>query len=130
MRPPDITPDNRADWLAERRATLGGSDLTALFFNVWGGPWKVWQSKCDPQPNKQTDDMFMGRAVESMLAEWFTNHHPDIEIADPGDYIPTDQRVELTEHGRGNTSVICFPLFQEEVQCLETQGLPVHILCP
>ena len=64
---------SRAEWLVERRKSLGGSDMGAVLgLNPWASPYTVWADKRGLLPDKEdTEAMRVGRDLEPYVAERF-----------------------------------------------------------
>ena len=65
---------SREDWLAERRNSLGGSDMGAVLgLNRWSSPYSVWAEKTGRLPPKEDSEaMRQGRDLEEYVASRFT----------------------------------------------------------
>lgn len=65
---------SREDWLAERRKSLGGSDIGAVLgLNKYSSPYAVWAEKTGRMPQKEDNEaMRQGRDLEQYVAERFT----------------------------------------------------------
>lgn len=65
---------SREDWLAERRNSLGGSDMGAVLgLNPWASPYSVWAEKTGKTTEKEeTEAMRIGRDLEDYVAQRFT----------------------------------------------------------
>lgn len=63
-----------ADWHADRRTGVGGSDSPALLgVSPWGGPMDVWLDKMGlSEPSTPTLPMWLGTRLEPLVAELFT----------------------------------------------------------
>lgn len=68
------TPEGRAEWLAERRKSLGGSDIgAALGLSKWRSPYAVWAEKSGLTPDEPDNEaMRQGRDLEEYVAERFS----------------------------------------------------------
>ena len=68
-----IKTDNRAQWLAERKKSLGGSDMGAVLgMNNYTSPMAVWMDKTGRLPEKeQTEWMRLGTDLEDYVAQRF-----------------------------------------------------------
>ena len=64
----------REEWLAERRNSLGGSDMGAVLgLNRWASPYSVWAEKTGRLPSKEDSEaMRQGRDLEEYVASRFT----------------------------------------------------------
>lgn len=64
---------SRADWLAERRKSLGGSDMGAVLgLNPYSSPYSVWAEKTGRLPDKEdTEAMRIGRDLEDYVCRRF-----------------------------------------------------------
>lgn len=64
---------SRADWLAERRKSLGGSDMGAVLgLNTYSSPYSVWAEKTGRLPDKEdTEAMRIGRDLEDYVCRRF-----------------------------------------------------------
>lgn len=64
---------SRADWLAERRKSLGGSDMGAVLgLNTYSSPYSVWAEKTGRIPDKEdTEAMRIGRDLEDYVCRRF-----------------------------------------------------------
>lgn len=62
------------DWLAQRRRSLGGSDVGAVLgLNQYATPYTVWAEKTGRLPPKEdTEAMRQGRDLEAYVAQRFT----------------------------------------------------------
>ena len=65
---------SRADWLAERRKSLGGSDMGAVLgLNPWRSPYAVWAEKTGKLvEDRETEAMRIGRDLEDYVARRFS----------------------------------------------------------
>lgn len=63
----------RADWLAERRNSLGGSDMGAILgLNRWRSPYTVWADKMGLLPEQEDSEaMRVGRDLEPYVLRRF-----------------------------------------------------------
>jgi len=65
-----MTPETRALWLAERRKSLGASDVAqVLGVSPYGGPWNVWASKVLGFDAAENIPMRVGTYLEPLVAE-------------------------------------------------------------
>ena len=64
----------REEWLAERRKSLGGSDIGGVLgMSSWSSPFSVWAEKTGKVPDKpDTEAMRIGRDLEDYVAKRFT----------------------------------------------------------
>lgn len=64
---------SREEWLAERKHSLGGSDVGALLgLNKWASPYTVWADKTGRVPEKEDNEaMRLGRDLEDYVAGRF-----------------------------------------------------------
>ena len=65
---------SREEWLAERKHSLGGSDMGAVLgLNRWASPLTVWADKTGRVPEKEDNEsMRLGRDLEGYVASRFT----------------------------------------------------------
>lgn len=65
---------SQEDWLAERRKSLGGSDIGAVLgLNKYSSPYAVWAEKTGRLPPKEDNEaMRQGRDLEQYVAERFS----------------------------------------------------------
>lgn len=65
---------SRADWLEERRKSLGGSDMGAILgMNPYRSPYMVWAEKTGRLPEGEDNEaMRQGRDLEEYVARRFT----------------------------------------------------------
>lgn len=65
---------SREEWLAERRKSLGGSDVAGILgMNEYSSPYSVWADKLGKLPEKEdTEAMRIGRDLEDYVAQRFT----------------------------------------------------------
>lgn len=65
---------SRADWLAERKKSLGGSDMGAVLgLNPWRSPYAVWAEKTGRlTEDRETEAMRIGRDLEPYVAQRFS----------------------------------------------------------
>lgn len=63
----------REQWLAQRRKSLGGSDMGAVLgLNKWASPYSVWADKTGRLPEKEdTEAMRQGRDLEEYIVSRF-----------------------------------------------------------
>lgn len=63
----------RAEWLAERRKGIGGSDVAAVLgLNPWRSPVQVWLDKMGQAPGEEeTEPMRWGKLLEPVIAAEF-----------------------------------------------------------
>lgn len=68
-----IKTNNRQEWLAERKKSLGGSDMGAVLgMNSYTSPMAVWMDKTGRLPEKeQTEWMRLGTDLEDYVAQRF-----------------------------------------------------------
>ena len=68
-----IKTNNREEWLAERKKSLGGSDMGAVLgMNSYTSPMAVWMDKTGRLPEKeQTEWMRLGTDLEDYVAQRF-----------------------------------------------------------
>ena len=64
---------SREDWLAERKQSLGGSDMGAVLgLNKWSSPFSVWAEKTGRLPDKPDNEaMRIGRDLEPYVLKRF-----------------------------------------------------------
>lgn len=64
---------SRADWLKERRNSLGGSDMGAVLgLNPWRSPYAVWAEKTGKLADEEENEaMRIGRDLEDYVAKRF-----------------------------------------------------------
>ena len=64
---------SRADWLEERRKSLGGSDMGAVLgLNPWRSPYAVWADKTGKLvEDRETEAVRIGRDLEDYVAKRF-----------------------------------------------------------
>lgn len=65
---------NRAEWLEERRKSIGGSDAaTIIGYNEWSSPYELWADKTGRIPPKtENEAMRIGHDLEDYVAKRFT----------------------------------------------------------
>lgn len=65
---------SREEWLAERRKSLGGSDMGAVLgFNKYSSPMTVWMDKTGRLPEKEiTEAIRLGNDLEDYVAKRFS----------------------------------------------------------
>ena len=63
----------RQDWLAERRHSLGGSDMGAVLgLSRWRSPYTVWADKMGLLPDQEDSEaMRIGRDLEPYVLQRF-----------------------------------------------------------
>ena len=68
---------SRADWLEERRKSLGGSDVGAILgLNRWRSPYSVWADKRGLLPDEPDNEaMRTGRDLEPYVLERMTENN-------------------------------------------------------
>ena len=64
---------SRAEWLAERRKSIGGNDAAAVIgLSRFASPYTVWLDKTGRLPDKgDTEAMRLGRDLEAYVAKRF-----------------------------------------------------------
>lgn len=64
---------SRAEWLLERKKSLGGSDMGAVLgLNPWASPYSVWAEKTGKVPDKEENEaMRLGRDLEDYVCHRF-----------------------------------------------------------
>jgi putative phage-type endonuclease len=69
-----IRTNNREEWLAERRKSLGGSDMGAVLgMSPFASPTTVWMDKTGKSPDKEPSEwMRLGTDLEEYVARRFT----------------------------------------------------------
>lgn len=62
---------SRAEWLEERRKSIGGSDAAGIIgLSQWSTPYTVWADKTGRLPDKEDNEaMRLGRDLEQYVAE-------------------------------------------------------------
>lgn len=84
--------DSRADWLAARTQSIGGSDIAVLLgISTWRTPIAVWATKVGAIPlddEEEARHQRIGHAMEPIIADEFT-HDTGIELVDFGDHAIT-----------------------------------------
>ena len=67
-------PMSRAEWLEERRHSIGGSDAAAVVgMNPYVTPYMLWADKTDRLPPKEDNEaMRQGRDLQWSVAERFS----------------------------------------------------------
>lgn len=65
---------SRSEWLAERRKSIGGSEIGAVLgLNSYAGPFSVWANKTGRLPDAEpTEAMIQGTAFEGYVAQRFS----------------------------------------------------------
>lgn len=82
----EVEPDT-PDWLVERRASIGASEVAAAVGeSTYGGtPLQVYLSKISARP-QPFDPMlsFIGHEAEPMVSKWVEQFHPEVGTVGPG----------------------------------------------
>lgn len=67
-------PLDRAAWLEQRRAGIGGSDIAAILgLSPWGNSLSVWLDKKGlSEPKPETPEMKMGHRLEPVIADMYS----------------------------------------------------------
>lgn len=66
-----MTPDERRDWLTDRRKGLGGSDAGAVLgLSPWKTPWDIFVDKIYGSEDEQTEIQKIGHWMEPILIEF------------------------------------------------------------
>ena len=66
---PDVSKLSRSEWLALRRNSLGGSDISSVLgLNRWRSPMEVWADKCGlPVANEMSEAALWGIRLEGLV---------------------------------------------------------------
>jgi len=94
---PNLCPDSetvfsghREDWLAKRRAGIGGSDISAILgMNKYSSPRDVWLSKTGQGKDAHSWPIVRGNALERPLLDWFAQ-----QTGRPVQSLPMQRNVE------------------------------------
>jgi putative phage-type endonuclease len=76
-----MNPEQRKEWLRERKSYLGGTDLSDIALSQLGlrgmrTPYQVWQEKVgevEPQDLSGEDRIDFGTRIEPLLRQWFSD---------------------------------------------------------
>lgn len=79
------TPEEvRAQWLAERRKGIGGSDAAAVLgLSKYSTPLTVWMEKTRrmvPEDISEKEPVYWGNVLEDVVASEFAKRHPELKV--------------------------------------------------
>jgi putative phage-type endonuclease len=79
-------PSGTAEWLEQRKNTIGGSDIAPILNkSPWTSCYALWARKTGLIPEQPTNDrMQLGNLFEPAIAEMYKLHHPDLTLHYPG----------------------------------------------
>lgn len=73
-----------AEWLAARRAGIGGSDIGALLgLSPWASPYDVWAAKVHGDTIEESDAMEWGKRLEPVIVNKWAEAHPEYTVTAP-----------------------------------------------
>lgn len=93
---------NSPEWYAARAQRMGGSRVAALLgLSPWESPFSVWcQMAGLVEPDKQNKEQARGHYLESGIADWFADQHPEFEVRKTGTFVHVDRDYQLTNPDR------------------------------
>lgn len=75
---------DNAEWLAQRKQGVGGSDVAAIMgLSKYKGPYALWAEKrglSDPEDISGKPAVEWGNRLESVIGEKYADEHPDREV--------------------------------------------------
>lgn len=91
-----------AEWLEARRAGVTASEIAALMgISPYESPLSLYHRKIgDLGEQPDTDAMSLGRYLESWVAGWFEQRHPEFLLGPSGLYANTDRPWQLATPDR------------------------------
>lgn len=91
----------RDQWLAERRKGIGASEIAAVLgISPWESPFSLYWRKVEGWATDDNDEMTAGRYAEPAVVQWFTDQHPEFELAWAGLYRHPDRPWQLATPDR------------------------------
>lgn len=133
---------DKAEWLRERRAGIGGSEVAAIMGeNHWNSPRQIWLSKMgmfDDKPPQQSEAARWGNLLETIVAdEWALRegrkyvHIPVILQDDERPYLLANiDGFTLSDDGLFITGILEVKTTSAYNQSIWENGpLPFHYLC-
>jgi len=84
-------------WHAARAARLGGSEVAAVLgLSKWTSPFTLWHRKAG-RVGEQRDnvDMQLGRLLEPVIGQAFTEAHPELRVCRTGTWVHRDRDWQL-----------------------------------
>lgn len=93
---------NTPEWDDARATRLGGSRMAALLgLSPWESPYSVWCLMAGlVQKDAQTRPQARGHYLESGIADWFADQHPEYQIRETGTYVHVDRDYQLANPDR------------------------------
>lgn len=90
------------EWHAARAQRLGGSRIAALLgLSPWESPYSVWcQMAGLVEKDKQTKEQARGHYLESGIAAWFADQHPEYQVREAGTYVHAERDYQLANPDR------------------------------
>lgn len=133
---------DKAEWLRERRAGIGGSEVAAIMGeNHWNSPRQIWMSKMgmfDDKPQQQSEAARWGNLLETVVAdEWALRedrkyvHIPVILQDDERPYLLANiDGFTLSSDGQVITGILEIKTTSAYNQSVWENGpLPFHYMC-
>lgn len=133
---------DKAEWLRERRAGIGGSEVAAIMGeNHWNSPRQIWMSKMgmfDDKPPQQSEAARWGNLLETVVAdEWALRenrkyvHIPVILQDDERPYLLANiDGFTLSDDGQVITGILEIKTTSAYNQSVWENGpLPFHYMC-
>lgn len=133
---------DKAEWLRERRAGIGGSEVAAIMGeNHWNSPRQIWMSKMgmfDDKPPQQSEAARWGNLLETVVAdEWALRegrkyvHIPVILQDDERPYLLANiDGFTLSDDGKVITGILEIKTTSAYNQSVWENGpLPFHYMC-
>lgn len=70
-----MTELSRAEWLAQRRTGIGGSDVAAILgLSPWRTPYQVWEDKTGRSDDQEeTPALYWGRLLEDPIRQAYAD---------------------------------------------------------
>jgi putative phage-type endonuclease len=92
----------REQWLAARREGVGASDIAAVLgISPWESPASLWYRKRgELDEQSETDLTLRGHRLEPVVADWFTEAHPEFDFRYSGLVRSTERPWQLATPDR------------------------------
>jgi putative phage-type endonuclease len=100
LEPDKATPDN-PQWHELRRAGVSASEIAAVLgISPWDSPFSLYWQKLEGWQTESNEDMDAGRRLEPVVAQWFADQMPGMEMAPAGLYADSERTWQLATPDR------------------------------